>query len=197
MNDTEIKVCPWNLHILGPDDIIPHVTEIAALREANALNLMMAEEKLKHANDPNHPWSMAIVEARAGDLQPVPPETVGVKAVASKDLLAGDYWKKIQLAEFLLRFRMPGEMQYKEVKMTIDANAVDCLRPLSRNREIEWEISARNEAIRMKEDRRRLAEYIGRCYAVEIENALAGKDTINGYTPEEWAAINPKPANAH
>lgn len=69
MNEETKQACPYNLHILGPDDIIPHATELDALREANALNLAMAEERRKHANDPHYPWSMAVVEARAGDRQ--------------------------------------------------------------------------------------------------------------------------------
>ena len=89
MSKSKNQACPFNLHILGPDDIIPHAEEITALREANALNLMMAKEHRRHANDPNFPWSMAVVEARAGDRQPVTPEPKEHKALASATGSAG------------------------------------------------------------------------------------------------------------
>lgn len=52
----------WRVHILGPDDIIPMPDELEALRQCNMTNIVLANIKLKHANDPNYPWSMAVVE---------------------------------------------------------------------------------------------------------------------------------------
>lgn len=88
MNEETKQACPHNLHILGPDDIIPHATELAALREANALNIAMAEARRKHANDPHYPWSMAVVEARAGGSEPEAAPTAELKPVLFSELLA-------------------------------------------------------------------------------------------------------------
>src|SRR6266540_2517604 len=52
----------WRLHIIGPDDLIPQPDELTALREANALNICIAQERLKDPNNPNAPWCMAVVE---------------------------------------------------------------------------------------------------------------------------------------
>lgn len=58
----------WFLHIVGPDDLIPKIDELTALREANALNAHIEKERRQHANDPNWPFSIAIVRT-AGDVQ--------------------------------------------------------------------------------------------------------------------------------
>lgn len=52
----------WRLHILGPDDIIPMPDEVEALRQANITNIVLANLQRKNANNPNYPWSMAVVE---------------------------------------------------------------------------------------------------------------------------------------
>jgi hypothetical protein len=52
----------WQVHIVGPDDIIPYEDELAALREANALNRHMERKRREYANDPNYPYSIALVE---------------------------------------------------------------------------------------------------------------------------------------
>lgn len=53
----------WYVHILGPDDVIEQPDEVTALREANALNRHIARTRLP--NDPNEPWSMAVVVPEA------------------------------------------------------------------------------------------------------------------------------------
>jgi hypothetical protein len=57
----------WRLHVLGPDDIYYMRNELEALREANAINKMIAGVKREIPNDLNEPWSMAIVEPPASD----------------------------------------------------------------------------------------------------------------------------------
>ena len=52
----------WRVHILGPDEIFPMPNELEALRQCNMTNIVLANIHLKYANDPNYPWSMAVVE---------------------------------------------------------------------------------------------------------------------------------------
>lgn len=56
------STCKWRVHIIGPDDLVLQPDETTALREANRLNIFISQERLKHANDPLYPWSMAVVE---------------------------------------------------------------------------------------------------------------------------------------
>jgi hypothetical protein len=51
----------WSIHVVGPDDVIPYDDELTALREANALNSVIEQQRRKYANDPNYPFSIAIV----------------------------------------------------------------------------------------------------------------------------------------
>jgi hypothetical protein len=61
VNSNELLDGGWDIHIVGPDDIIHHEDEITALREANALNVAMERERRQYANDPNYPYSIAVV----------------------------------------------------------------------------------------------------------------------------------------
>lgn len=62
----------WQVHVLGPDDIIPMDSEIQALRQANALNCFISSSRQAHVNDPHYPWSMAIVERDGAPYMPLP-----------------------------------------------------------------------------------------------------------------------------
>lgn len=74
----------WRLHILGPDDIIPQPDELAALREANAVNILIAQERLKDPNSPNNPWCMAVVEKNGVEYSVAKHQNAALTAPAAK-----------------------------------------------------------------------------------------------------------------
>lgn len=55
----------WVVHIVGPDDVIEKADELDALRSANAVNIAIERERRHHANDPNYPFSIALVKKKA------------------------------------------------------------------------------------------------------------------------------------
>jgi hypothetical protein len=63
----------WDVHVIGPDDIYPHDSELEALRHANGMNSLIAHERAKHANDPNYPFAIALVQEQQSAL-PLKPE---------------------------------------------------------------------------------------------------------------------------
>ena len=56
----EAPMPKWFVHIVGPDDVIAKSDELDALRSANAENVQIEREQSRHANNPNHPFMIAI-----------------------------------------------------------------------------------------------------------------------------------------
>lgn len=48
----------WVVHVIGPDDVLPFPDELAALRDANAINKMLASIERR----PNDPFVIALVK---------------------------------------------------------------------------------------------------------------------------------------
>lgn len=60
----------WEIHIVGPDDVLDKDSdELAALREANALNTRLERDRRRFANDPNYPYCIAIVRKKGASLR--------------------------------------------------------------------------------------------------------------------------------
>lgn len=55
---------PWLVHVVGPDDLIEMPNELEALRTANATNIEIERERRPHANNPNHPFAIALAVHR-------------------------------------------------------------------------------------------------------------------------------------
>jgi hypothetical protein len=51
----------WYVHVVGPDDVIEQVSEMDALRLANTINVGIEREQCLHGDNPNHPYSIALV----------------------------------------------------------------------------------------------------------------------------------------
>lgn len=67
----------------------------------------------------------------------------------------------------------------------------DSFAPLPRNREIPFEIREIKQAEKMVINRDKLAKEISKILTAKILQAVQSRDTHKGYSPEEWAAMNP------
>jgi hypothetical protein len=128
-------------------------------------------------------------------LQPAPSQKAGggcvqriVRADRERALDPTERWRR---AEVTLLVKLPDELCAKAVTMQVGGLLADCLRPLPRNREIAWEVREQQQAREMMEGRRHAAKMLAEDLTAKLLDAFKAKDTINGYSPEEWAAMNP------
>ena len=92
-------------------------------------------------------------------------------------------------ADVTLTVRLPRETG-RVFRVTLGQEAAVCLAPLPRDREIPFMPMSYDQARERKEQREQIARDIARSLTAELLKAFGAQDTINGYTPEEWAAIN-------
>lgn len=63
----------WAIHVLGPDDLMRRSDELAALREANEINILMAKEREEVVKKGQDPWpyviALVVKDERETDIQ--------------------------------------------------------------------------------------------------------------------------------
>lgn len=64
--------------------------------------------------------------------------------------------------------------------------------PLPRDRELSFAVESRMRAAKQKEMRRFLARNMAEDFAAKFLETIEKEDPQNGFTPQEWAEINPK-----
>lgn len=110
-------------------------------------------------------------------------------------------WHQAQVtwhqAQVTLYVKLPGEMSSMAVTLNIGESMAECMRPLPRNREIARKVRDQQQARKMIEGRQQAARHIAEQITSALLNAFKAKDTINGYSPEEWAAMQPHNDQAH
>lgn len=95
----------------------------------------------------------------------------------------------LRKAEITLLVRLPGELTPVAIPVIIGGLTAECLAPLPRNREIPWEFRDRQLAEEMIFRRKQLAAVISENLTERLLRHFEGKDPVNGYSPEERAAM--------
>lgn len=91
----------------------------------------------------------------------------------------------LKTAEIKLVFRLPGKLNFQEVPMVIEVDAVPGIAPLSRNHDVPFMPKEHAMARQQIEERERIASHLGRVFAAKILEELKKQDPVNGYSPEE------------
>lgn len=95
----------------------------------------------------------------------------------------------LRKAEITLLVRLPGELTAVAIPVTIGELTAECLAPLPRNREVPWEFRDRQLAEEMFVRRKQLAAVIAGNLTERLLRHFERKDPVNGYSPEERAAM--------
>lgn len=85
-------------------------------------------------------------------------------------------------AEVTLLVQLPGRERIS-IPMTIGTELAKCMRPLPRNREIEWEVGAILAATEQRNERDEAVKYISKTITNALLSAVESGDTKNGYSP--------------
>lgn len=127
-----------------------------------------------------------VTLAKANDFMKPEYEKTAKRANGSLDPVV--MWRQAQVTLYV---RLPGEMSPKAVTLNIGEQMAECMRPLPRNREIAWEVRDQQQAREMIQARQQAAKHIAEHITAALLDAFKAKDTTNGYSPEEWAAMQP------
>lgn len=76
---------------------------------------------------------------------------------------------------------------WRDVHVNIASGA---LFPLPRDRELSFMFYSQQRAAQQIKERPRVAELIGKEIAAAVMKAVESRDSINGYTPEEWKRMH-------
>jgi hypothetical protein len=127
-----------------------------------------------------------VTLAEANDFMKPEYEKTAKRASGSLDPVV--MWRQAQVTLYI---KLPGEMSPKAVTLHIGEPMAECMRPLPRNREIAWEVRDQQQAREMIQARQQAAKHIAEHITAALLDAFKAKDTINGYSPEEWATMQP------
>ena len=144
------------------------------------------------ATSPNAWRTIVLPQAQAEDQEKNPQETTTTMN-STKEIQAPQRWPipNFDTAEVTLYLRLPYEIKRRSIPLTISRSIAECLSPLPSTREIQWDVVAQKIAREMRENRQRLAAEIAQHVTHVLLEAFAARDTINGYSPEEWRKMNP------
>lgn len=102
----------------------------------------------------------------------------------------------LQCAEIRLIVRLPGSFKVFEIPIVLGEDFAQALHPLPRDRELPWMPLEQRKAREMERLRNIVAENVAVRLASELANVFVTRDPINGYSPEEWAAITNQPTRS-
>lgn len=98
-----------------------------------------------------------------------------------------------------IRIRLPDGTELRRC-IAIDEYFRDAFQPLPRDREIPFAITSQERASWQEQQRRNLTAEIAHRFAQDVQAQLLkmieSRDTVNGYSPEEWAAMHPESRQA-
>lgn len=91
-------------------------------------------------------------------------------------------------AEVEISVRLPGKTHHERRAIRIAGKDARLLATLPRDR--EFDCMSAQASYHIMTERRRLATEIAQQFTLHLLALFAEADTINGYTPEEWAEMN-------
>lgn len=99
----------------------------------------------------------------------------------------------LRCAEIRLSVRLPGSFKVREIPIVLGEEFAEALHPLPGDREVPWMPLARKQANEMERMRAIITDRVAIRLANELARLFTSNDPTNGYSPEEWAKINPQP----
>jgi len=85
---------------------------------------------------------------------------------------------------------LPGEFSPKAIDLNISHQMSECMSPLPRDRELHWAGHSQKKATEMILARQDAAKHIAGHITEALLKMFKSKDTINGYSPKEWADMH-------
>lgn len=116
-------------------------------------------------------------------------DVVSDSAELARETVYPDPLAALREAQVEICYRAPGSHEWKRWNVRVSDLQAENLSPLPRNREIAWEVNEQERAARMVAMRHRIAGDVARVLAEKLLDMFAAGDPVNGYSPEQWAAI--------